>query len=165
MAEATHPPKDIPVRNGTREWAWAGGLLLAALAGGLFLALRPIEPDPRPAAGAVLLSGPVDVGAAGASRRLRIAEPCALEIQVDTPGGTAVKVALGPPRPVEVSPVDAPDPALTVAWTVRPGDRPTTREVLIPGLYILRLEGEGAPPPSVGLTVRMRPLPPPKAGG
>jgi hypothetical protein len=115
-------------------------VIAAAVAVGVWMWTRPVASLPRPPTGAVLLDRTLTLtGKAGESLRLRIAKPCMLAVAAETPAGGLV-VSFGPEQPVETTPRDAPDPALSSRWTAAPGG--DTHEVAAfgPGMYVLRFD-------------------------
>jgi hypothetical protein len=78
---------------------------------------------------------PLAVDGAGAVR-LRIVRPCLLDVTVDAPAGT--ELAFGPGRPVEIVPVDAPDPAQTIRWVL--GAAAPEVRAFAAGMYVLRVQ-------------------------
>jgi hypothetical protein len=93
-----------------------------------------------------------------ASRRLRVRTPSVVEVTIEPPAGVVVEAVLGPPGPVEASPVDAPDAATAVAWSTKAGDPPRREVVLAAGLLVLRVAARDGAAVSAG--VRVRALPP-----
>ena len=157
-ASGAPPPAPLPSPSKRSAAVVTALLLVAAAVGGYALYRRSSTPPPRPVAGDLLVEGAVDVPAAGAARRFRVKKPCQVEVRVDLPAGTAVRVSFGVPGPVEASPGDGPDAAAAVRWTVKAGDAPHTEVVDAPGLYVLRLEPEAAVAVrGVALTVRTLP--------
>ena len=127
-------------------------LLVASVAAGAWMWMRPVVSTPRPAPGATVLDTRVAAaGAAGGSLRLRIAFPAYLSVRTET-DAEGVKGTFGPARPVEMEPRDHPDPATT--FEVAKGT--SSRELLAfgPGIYVLRFDAE-KPPPSWSVKVRV----------
>lgn len=135
----------------------AAAILVAAIGGGLALARRSDAPPQRPEPGNLLLSESFPFAAV--SRRIRVKEPCTVEVSLDVPAGSAVKVALGPPVPPETSPEDAPDPGTSWTWTANAGDAPHREVVLASGVYVVRFVPQGETGGRT-MTARVRALPP-----
>ena len=128
-------------------------LLAAAVAVGAFVWTRTPRVDARERPAWATLRGTIDLRAAKAgSLRVKTDGPVTLDVELDGPAG--LRVAFGPPGPVESDPGGAVDPAGAVTWAHEGGRRTRPLRVASSAVNVLRVETDAAPGPQVAVEVR-----------
>jgi hypothetical protein len=172
---ATPAPSSVPAGAGPIDSSFVARrrdplvgvvLIVAAVAVGVWLWTRSVASLPRPPTSVTLLDRTLDLtGKSGDSPRLRIAEPCILEVTADT-AARGLTVSFGPEQPVETEPRNTPDPALSSTWTTGTASDSHEVKAFGPGMYVLRVES-GAVPAAEPVHIRVveRPWRSDPAGG